>query len=296
MSKHYARLIGVNVNLELGGGANAELAVAHSSEELERSLRVEGFGINQELVAITILGTFPVVNLLDLNLRGHVSASESQLVTERTLLAGKGRDEGIEKNGKTVTARIDYAILFEDGEEFGGALNGSVSLGDDGVEGLLGTEALLASIGCGSCAVTQNGEDGALDRLADSLEGNLDGLLKSVCNVMRVELICSNAALAQTAKDLGGDNAGITASAHECARGDCLANGCAVSADGKLRDVVDDALDRQGHVGAGITIRNREHIQTVYFLFALGKRFACRRDGVQDVIGSVSCHDESISP
>ena len=62
----------MDVDLEVGILAHEELAVAHGGEEGERSVAVEGLvvGVEEELVAVAVLGALPVVVELDGNLRG----------------------------------------------------------------------------------------------------------------------------------------------------------------------------------------------------------------------------------
>ena len=72
----------MHVHLELRGLADAQFAVAHGCQEVQRLGLVEHVGIHQELVAVGELATLPVVDLLDLDLRSGV-ARKGQLVDER---------------------------------------------------------------------------------------------------------------------------------------------------------------------------------------------------------------------
>ena len=80
--KHLVGRVGVNVHFELGLLANAQLAVAHRRQKVERLVLVEHVGIDEELVAVGVLGALPVVNLLDRDLRGSTCTGKRELVAK----------------------------------------------------------------------------------------------------------------------------------------------------------------------------------------------------------------------
>jgi hypothetical protein len=72
--------------------------------------------------------------------------------------------------------------------------------------------------------------------------------------------------LGEAAQDLGGDDARVAAGAHEGAMGDRLGN---VLHRGVLRerlDLLHDGPKRERHVGAGVSVRDREHVELVDLL------------------------------
>ena len=105
-------------------------------------------------------------------------------VGELAGLAGGGVDEGLHEDGKAKGAGVHDAVLLEDGQELRGARHGLVGLDDEGVEHVAGGEVagLLELVGLGG-DVAQDGEDGALDRLADGLEGDLHATAERVGDV-----------------------------------------------------------------------------------------------------------------
>ncbi len=144
-------------------------------------------------------------------------------------------------------------------------------------------------MGTGS-GVAQDGEDGSFDRLANGVEGDLDSAGECIINGHEIEFVMIGDSFAQAAHDLGGDDAGIAACAHEGALGDRAATLFVGCADGKGRQVIDDHGKRQGHVGAGIAVGNREYVQAVDLIFTSGQRLGRSCDGVDDVVRRVIAH------
>ena len=130
--------------------------------------------MNEELVAIAILGALPVVEMLDLDFRLGFRR-ERELVAERSLLAQQGRDEAVDENRQAETAGVDDVVLLQDGQQLGRPLNRCVRFPDDFLKRLFHIELLLVSALRSRSRILQNREDGALNRLADSLERNFDG-------------------------------------------------------------------------------------------------------------------------
>ena len=234
--------------------------------------------MEEELVAVAVLRALPVVVELDGNLGrdGGLGISGVHGGLEVRDLAGLALDrvhESLEEGGKAKGTGIDNAVLLEDGQELGCAGNGLVGLDDQCVEHLGGRDVgLLELVGTGG-HVTQDGEDGSLDGLAHSLEGNLHRAAERVRDVggRGVVLVLGIAEpLGETAQDLGGDDTGVAACAHERAMGDRLGD---VLDGGVLRErlhLLDDGPKGERHVGAGVSIRDRKDVELVDLLGSLG--------------------------
>ena len=131
--------------------------------------------------------------------------------------------------------------------------------------------------------VLHHREDRALDRLAHRLESDLDRAGERRIDRRGGNLVSLRAALAQTAENLRSDNAGVPARAHESARGDGATNLGYARVRGKLRNIVDDRLQRKRHIRAGIAIGNGEHVQAINLFLALAELSRCRSNGGKDV-------------
>ena len=181
--EHQVGGVGVNVNLVVGIRTDEQLAIAHGTEELQGLVLVKGLlGLKEELVAVTELGALPVVVRLDLNAveRAGLGGVGVGLEGGGEVLDLGGAAEGgghkiLEEDGKAEGARIDDAVLLKDRQQVGRAGDRLICLDHKGVQRLLNAHtALLALVGLGG-HIAQDGQDGALDGLADRLEGDLDG-------------------------------------------------------------------------------------------------------------------------
>ena len=115
-------------------------------------------------------------------------------------------------------------------------------------------------------------------------------------DALGVHGLVPDAALAQAAQDLRRDDAGVAARAHEGARGDGLADLGAASADGQVRQVLDDGFQRQRHVRARVAVGHGEHVQAVDLVLALAQRLARGSYGVEQVVRGIGFwHGRSVS-
>ena len=97
-------------------------------------------------------------------------------------------------------------------------------------------------------------------------------------------------AFAQTAHDLRGDDAGITASTHKGTVGDGLAIIGLGGIDGQRGQILNDHGQGQRHVGAGIAIGHGEDVEAIDFILAIVKGMGSSRNSVDDIVGRVITH------
>ena len=276
--EHQVGGVGVHVDLVVGIGTHEQLAVAHGTQELQALVLVKrGVGLKEELVAVAELRALPVVVGLDLHAAesriagGAGGVKRSGEILDHGAAAKSGSHEVLEEDGKAKGARVDYAVLLEDGQQVGRTGDGLIGLDDDGVERVLGRELLLlALVGLGR-DVAQDREDRALDRLTNGLEGDLDGTTEGEGDVGgRNGLVGRDEALGHAAQDLRSDNARVTASAHEGAMGDGAGDGLHVSVGGKRRELLGHRGERERHVGAGVAVGYGEDVKLVDLLGLVG--------------------------
>ena len=272
--EHQVRGVGVHVDLVVGICAHEQLTVAHGTQELKALVLVKrGVGLKEELVAVAELRALPIVVGLDLN------AAKSGIACRASGIERSGEilDNGaatkccshkvLQEDGKAEGAGVDHAVLFEDGQQVGRASDGLVGLDDDGIERVLGRELLLfALVGLGR-DIAQHRENRALDGLTDGLEGDLDGAAEGEGDVGgRNGLVGGDKALGHTAQDLRGNDAGVTAGAHQGAVGDGAGNGLHVGIGGKGGELLGHRGERERHVGAGVAVGYGEDVELIDLL------------------------------
>ena len=276
--KHQVGGVGVHMDLVVGVGAHEQLAVAHGAQELQALILVKrGVGLKEELVAVAELRAFPIVIGLDLNtaksgIAGRAGGvKRSGEILDHGAATKSGSHKVLEENGKSKGAGVDHAVLLEDGQQVGRAGDRLVRLDDDSIERILGRELLLlALIGLGR-DIAQDREDRALDGLADSLEGNLDGTTEGEGNVGgRNRLVGRDKALGHAAQDLRGDDAGVAAGTHQGAVGDGAGDGFHVGVGRKSRKLLGHRGKRERHVGTGVAVGYGEDVELVDLLGLVG--------------------------
>ena len=285
--QHLVGRVGVHVHLELRAFAHAQLAVAHGGQEVQRFVLVEHVGVNQELVAVRVFAAFPVVDLLDLDLRGGV-ARECQLVDKRAFLAGQRGHKAVDEDGQAVAAGVDHAVFLQHGQKLGRALHGRVGFLHHVGQRVGRRHLLLARVLSSGGGIFQHGEDGAFHRLAHGFERHVLRLGKRRFDGLGVHGVVAGRAFAQAAQNLRRDDAGVAAGAHERAVGDGLADFGTGSADGQLGQVRNDRLKRQRHVRAGVAVGHGEDVQAVDLVLARAEVLAGGRNGVHQVVAGIS--------
>ena len=276
--EHQVRGVRVHVNLVIGVSTHEQLTVAHGTQELQALVLVKrGVGLKQELIAVTELRALPVVVSLDLNTtKSRVAGRASGIkrggeILDNGAATKSGGNKVLKENSKAEGAGVNHAVLLQNGQQVGRASDGLICLDDDGVERVLGRELLLlALVGLGR-DIAQDREDRALDRLTNGLEGDLDGTTEGEGDVGgRNGFVGRDEALGHAAQDLRGDNARVTASAHEGAMGDGAGDGLHVGVGGKRRELLGHRGERERHVSAGIAVGYGEDVKLVDLLGLVG--------------------------
>ena len=281
--------VGVNMHLEVRVHADHKVAIAHGGKELLRRVNIDRIGMNEELGAVTVGGTLPVVDLLDLDLRS--GTGERHSIAHEAVFTGNGGGKGIDQDGKAETARIHDVVLLQDRKEVRRALDGSIRLRDNRIERLFEGKLLLARLLGSGGRILDHREDRAFDGLAYGLEGDFHCTSEARIERNGIEDVVSLVAFAQSAKNLRGNDAGVAACAHESARRYCLANLGVGRTDGKLGKIVHHHLHGERHVRSRVSIGNGEHIEAVDFLFALGQSVGGGSYRVEDVVGRRITHE-----
>ena len=276
--EHQVGGVGVHMDLVVGIGAHEKLAVAHGTQELKALVLVKrGVGLKQELVAVAELRALPIVVGLDLNAtKGRVAGRDSGIkrggeILDNGAAAKCCSHKVLKEDGEAKGAGVDHAVLLQNGQQVGRASDGLVCLDDDGVERILGRELLLlALVGLGR-DIAQDREDRALDGLADSLEGNLDGTTEGEGNVGgRNRLVGRDKTLGHAAQNLRGDDSGVTAGTHQGAVGDGAGDGLHIGIGGKGGKLLGHRGERERHVGAGVAVGYGEDVELVDLLGLVG--------------------------
>ena len=129
----------MNVNLVVWICANKELAITHGCQEVQSCFLVKVWAIclEEELVAVTVLRTLPVIVELNLNLCAGSSLSvrnrNSGLEVSCFSLAGNSVYKALKEGCKTKCTGVDNTVLFEDRKKLRSAGNRLICLNNQSI-------------------------------------------------------------------------------------------------------------------------------------------------------------------
>ena len=282
----------MNVNLVVWVCANKKLAITHSCQEVQSCFLVKVWTIclEEELVAVTVLRTLPVIVELNLNLCAGSSLSirnrNGCLEVSSLSLTSNGIYKALKEGCKTKRTRVNNTILFKNGKKLRSAGNRLICLNNQGVQDLNWGELRLLKGVCLSRNVFKDGKNSALNRLSNSLKSNLFTAAECVCNILWsycLRILNVAQTLSNTTKNLRRNNARVTTSAHQRAVSNCLCNILHACILRKILNLTNNGAQGKGHVSAGVSIWYRENVELVdLFCFVCnGKgcyREACTND------------------
>ena len=198
-----------------------------------------------------------------------LTASPAARVTQ----AGAGRDlaaahelldargEAAEEDEEPVPAGVDDAGLLQ-GRQLGGRVLDRDPAGLlDRREQVLEPESVGHGLR-GRRHLADDGEHGALDGRLDGAVGGVLALEDRPLEDGGVERVGLTPDVADAAHDLGEDDAGVAARAHERALGDGGGHGRDVG-DLALLELLDHGAHGERHVGAGVPVRDGVHVEVV---------------------------------
>ena len=111
--------------------------------------------------------------------------------------------------------------------------------------------------------LADDGQDGPLDRFRHRLVGHPGARVERVGQVEPVEPPLAGEPVGHAGQDLAGDHPGVAARTHEGPEADRLRHPFRVGAGTDLVGLVERGLHRREHVGAGVAIGDREHVERV---------------------------------
>ena len=282
----------MNVNLIIWVCANKKLTITHSCQEVQSCFLVKVWAIclEEELVAVTVLRTLPVIVELNLNLCASSSFSirnrDGSLEVSCFSLAGNSVYKALKEGCETKCTRVNNTVLFEDRKKLRSAGNRLICLNNQSVQNLNWGELRLLKGVCLSRNVLQNGKNSALNWLSNSLKSNLFTATECVSNVLWsycLRVLNVTKTLSNTAKNLRRNNTRVTTSAHQRTVSNCLCNILHACILRKILNLTNNGAQGKGHVSAGVSIWYRENVELVdLFCFVCnGKgcyREACTND------------------
>ena len=282
----------MNVNLIVWVCANKKLTITHSCQEVQSCILVKVWAIclKEELVAVAILRTLPVIVELDLNLCAGSGLSirnrNGCLEISSLSLASNSVYKALQEGCKTKCTRVNNTILFKNGKKLRSASNRLICLNNQGIQNLNWGELRLLKGVCLSRNVLQNGKNSALNWLSNSLKSNLFTATECVCNILWsycLRILDVAQTLSNTTQNLRRNNARVTTSAHQRAVSNCLCNILHACILRKILNLTNNGAQGKGHVSAGVSIWYRENVELVdLFCFVCnGKscyREACTND------------------
>ena len=195
--------------------------------------------------------------------------------------AGDGSAEGVlhalQDQQIAVSARVHHAGLFQHRVLVGGLLQRLFGGLDGGAQHGLGVPGLFGGLHRRVAGDAGHGEDGALGGLHHRLVGGGAALPQALGQGGAVGGAGVLHALCDATEQQGGDDAGIAPGAPQQGAGGDL-QGAAQGGVFQLVQRVGRVVQGHGHIGAGVAVGHREHIEGVDFLHPLGHGFR----GLQD--------------
>ncbi len=250
---HARRVVGVHMHLHELGLTNHEHRVAKRLDVLADSLHVELLTLDEELGAVTP-ATFGQVHR---DLRGlHLGWHGDDDVDFLDAL-----EHALEDDLQPETAGVDHARVAKDlqlawGLEHRGARPRRRS-GNHACRGGVGSRR---GDGGGPAGFSRDREDRALGRPVDRTVSGVGRLFERGRQLLGLQRCPSLHRAGEAAKDLREDHARVAARAHEASVRREASDRVG------LLDVFDRRLERQQHVGAGVAVGHREHVEAVDLL------------------------------
>ena len=277
----------MNVNLVVWVCANKKLAITHSCQEVQSCFLVKVWAIclEEELVAVTVLRTLPVIVELNLNLCAGSSLSvrnrNSGLEVSCFSLAGNSVYKALKESCKTKCTGVDNTVLFEDRKKLRSAGNRLICLNNQSVQNLNWGELRLLKGVCLSRDVLQNGKNSALNWLSNSLKSNLFTATECMGNVLWsycLRIFNVTQTLGNTAKDLRRNNTRVTTSTHQRTVSNCLCNILHACILRKILNLTNNGAQGKRHVSAGVSIWYRKNVELVDLFCFICNSKSCYRE------------------
>ena len=272
-AEHGAGVVDVHVHLDGALVAHHERAVAERQEERLERLAVDALAADEEARAVAELGELarlldgdgvrpPGPDRSDERIAGRprrdARAGDHLAAAHEVLDA---RRQAAEEHEQAVAAGVDDAGLLQGRQLRGRVLDRDPAGLFHGGEQVLEPEAVgdrLRRRG----HLADDGEHGALDRRLDGPVGGVLTLDDGALEHGGVERVGLAPHLADAAHDLGEDDAGVAARAHQRALGHRRGDRGDVP-DVALLELLDDRAHRERHVGARVAVRHRVHVEVV---------------------------------
>ena len=282
----------MNVNLVIWVCTNKKLAITHSCQEVQSCILVKVWAIclKEELIAVAILRTLPVIVELNLNLCAGSSLSirnrNGCLEISSLSLAGNSIYKAFQEGCKTKCTGVNNTILLKNRKQFRSASNRLICFNNQGIQDLNWGELRLLKGVCLSRNVFKDGKNSALNRLSNSLKSNLFTAAECVSNILWsycLRIFNVTQTLGNTTKNLRRNNTRVTTSSHQRTVSDCLCNILHACILRKILNLTNNSAQGKGHVSASVSIWYRENVELVdLFCFVCnGKgcyREACTND------------------
>ena len=107
-----------------------------------------------------------------------------------------------------------------------------------------------------------NGQDRSLDRFHDRAVSDTGTVLKTLGKIADIDRFLAFDMLIETAEDTGSDNTAVTSCSHQQAFGKRLSD-IGDRFGRTVQSVLQAVCECHGHICTGITIRDREYVQSV---------------------------------
>ena len=249
-----SRIVGVQVDLERARVADDEQRVAEPLEPAFELLDLQAFTLDDEDRAVAVPGLLQM-NGLDAD-RRRVGRGFRQRLSRRT------RGKPARDLEQARPARVDDAGFLQDREQLRSPCDCLLSTRDDAAQELgLRQRAdlgLLAFLG----HLADDGQHRPLDRTADGTVGGIARRAEGLRENGSVDLLVLGQHVGEPPDDLGEDDAGVPARAHQRRAAQLLGDG-RLPTGARLLEGFDDGSDGQREVRPGVAVRHRVDVEVV---------------------------------
>ena len=259
-------LVGVDMDLEhlvvLADDQRIADAVQVGPQQVQRLLRLQLLHDIHGIVGECDLLGGKLAEGFPLRLRGLVGVCDAA-GKDPALQRG---EESVQDRDVALAAGVDDARASQHGVLLRGLGQGLLAGGQRAGEDQLEVGLGLRQLRSGGGGHAGDGQDRALGRLHDRLVGGVHAVLHRVGELRGVAALHALQPLGDAPEQQRQDHAGIPARAAQHGAGG-LVRHLAHTAVAHLAQLRRRGGDGQGHVGAGIAVRNRKHVQLVDGLF-----------------------------
>ena len=255
-----AGVVGVDVNLDNLVVVHQYQAVANGGQEVPQLLRVVLVLPGDDELGAVGEGDILGVEVGEIRLLLHLVLAAA--LGHHHILTPQGAEHGLQSEHPALAAGIHHPGLLQHRVLVDGVGQGDPGLFQGGLLDKFDEIVLPGGLGGLGSRQPGHGEDGALGGLHHRLVGGIHTVLQSGGPEHAVGGVAALQGLGNSPEQQGKNHAGVASCPPQHGGGGNLGGGVQLRVLG-LAQVGGGGVDGHGHIGAGVAVGNREHIQLV---------------------------------